>query len=132
MWGHTIGIQGQTGQLTGAMMDPLLLLPDFPLILGGFCLRRHTALGRPTWDMVERLVYPLLVAAPLFTPVARSLLQPGDAAQLNAGDGGAHRGDGTHVLAMRMGGNGPLVAELITASTLLGMGTVPLWIGTLT
>lgn len=33
---------------------------------------------------------------------------------------------------MRMGGNGPLVAELITASTLRGMGTVPLWIGTLT
>lgn len=84
MWGHTIGIQGQTGQLTGTMMDPLLLLPDFPLILGGFCLCRHMALGRPTWDVVERLVHPMLVAALLFSPVGRSRLQPGDAAQLNA------------------------------------------------
>lgn len=37
-----------------------------------------------------------------------------------------------YVLAVRMGGNGPFVAGLITVSTLLGMATVPLWIGALT
>jgi malonate transporter and related proteins len=36
-----------------------------------------------------------------------------------------------YVLAVRMGGNGPFVAGLITVSTLLGMATVPLWIGAL-
>jgi predicted permease len=36
-----------------------------------------------------------------------------------------------YVLAVRMGGNGPFVAGLITLSTLLGMATVPLWISTL-
>lgn len=63
-------------------MDPLLLLPDFLLILGGFCLCRYTALGRPTWEVVERLVYHLLFPALLFASVVRSPLQPGDAATL--------------------------------------------------
>jgi predicted permease len=36
-----------------------------------------------------------------------------------------------YVLAVRMGGNGPFVAGLITVSTLLGMVTVPWWIGAL-
>ena len=64
------------------MMDPLLLLPDFLLILGGFCLCRYTAFGRPTWDVVERLVYHLLFPALLFASIVRSPLQPGDAATL--------------------------------------------------
>ena len=33
-----------------------------------------------------------------------------------------------YVLATRMGGDGPLVAELITASTILGMLLLPLWL----
>jgi hypothetical protein len=33
-----------------------------------------------------------------------------------------------YVLAMRMGGNGPYVAGLITLSTLLGMASIPLWL----
>ncbi|HXD07811.1 MAG TPA: AEC family transporter [Burkholderiaceae bacterium] len=33
-----------------------------------------------------------------------------------------------YVLAMRMGGNGPFVAGLVTVSTLLGMVTVPAWL----
>lgn len=64
------------------MMDPLLLLPDFLLILGGFCLCRYTSFGRPTWDVVERLVYHLLFPALLFASIVRSPLQPGDAATL--------------------------------------------------
>ncbi|MBH1985986.1 MAG: AEC family transporter [Burkholderiales bacterium] len=64
------------------MLDPLLLLPDFLLILGGFLLCRFTAFGRPTWDVVERLVYHLLFPALLFASIVRSPLQPGDAATL--------------------------------------------------
>jgi len=32
------------------------------------------------------------------------------------------------VLAVRMGGNGPFVAGLVTLSTLLGMLSLPLWL----
>ena len=33
-----------------------------------------------------------------------------------------------YVLAVRMGGNGPFVAGLVTVSTLLGMIVLPLWL----
>ncbi|MEW6097708.1 MAG: AEC family transporter [Pseudomonadota bacterium] len=33
-----------------------------------------------------------------------------------------------YVLALRMGGNGPYVAGLVTVSTLLGMASIPLWL----
>jgi predicted permease len=33
-----------------------------------------------------------------------------------------------YVLAVRMGGNGPFVAGLVTVSTLLGMISVPAWL----
>ncbi|MFX1683007.1 AEC family transporter [Mitsuaria sp. CC2] len=36
-----------------------------------------------------------------------------------------------YVLAVRMGGNGPFVAGLVTVSTLLGMIILPLWLGVL-
>ena len=68
--------KGKPARLTGTMMDPLLLLPDFLLILGGFCLCRYTAFGRPTWDVVERLVYHLLFPALLFASIVRSPLAP--------------------------------------------------------
>ena len=38
------------------MANPLLLLPDFLLILLGWVLCRRTSLNRPVWDAVERLV----------------------------------------------------------------------------
>ena len=85
MWGSTPEIQAQSDRLANIMLDPLLLLPDFLLILGGFLLCRFTAFGRPTWDVVERLVYHLLFPALLFASIVRSPLQPGDAAALAGG-----------------------------------------------
>ena len=67
------------------MLDPLLLLPDFLLILCGFVLCRFTRLGRPTWEVVESLVYHLLFPALLFGAIVRSPLQPGDALPLTFG-----------------------------------------------
>lgn len=67
------------------MLDPILLLPDFVLILTGFLLCRYTAFGRPVWDGVERLVYWMLFPTLLFSSIVRSPLQPGDAAALGAG-----------------------------------------------
>lgn len=67
------------------MMDPLLLLPDFLLIAAGFLLCRCTAMGRPTWDVVERLVYHLLFPALLFASIVKSPLRLGEATTLALG-----------------------------------------------
>jgi malonate transporter and related proteins len=56
------------------MSDALLLLPDFLLILGGYLICHHTALGRPVWDAVERLVYNLLFPALLFQAIVKNPL----------------------------------------------------------
>lgn len=57
------------------MPDALLLLPDFLLIALGWALCRFTALNRPLWDGVERLVYYLLFPVLLFTAILRNPLQ---------------------------------------------------------
>ena len=63
----------------------LLLLPDFLLIVAGFSLCRWTALDRPVWAGVERLVYWLLFPVLLFTSIVRSPLQPAATLGLAAG-----------------------------------------------
>ncbi|HET8693494.1 MAG TPA: AEC family transporter [Aquabacterium sp.] len=67
------------------MIDPLLLLPDFLLIVCGFVLCRYTTFQRPVWEVVERLVYHLLFPALLFASIVKSPLRPGDAAHLALG-----------------------------------------------
>lgn len=59
------------------MSQLLLLAPDFLLIVTGYLLCRHTALDRPLWDGVERLVYYLLFPVLLFTSIVKQPLQPG-------------------------------------------------------
>jgi malonate transporter and related proteins len=51
-----------------------VLFPDFALILLGYLICRFTALNRPLWDQVERLVYFVLFPVLLFYSVARSPL----------------------------------------------------------
>ncbi|MGH8798219.1 MAG: DUF3047 domain-containing protein, partial [Caldimonas sp.] len=58
------------------MPNPLLLLPDFLLILLGWVLCRRTSLDRPVWDAAERLVYYLLFPVLLFNSIVKSPLQP--------------------------------------------------------
>jgi malonate transporter and related proteins len=64
--------------------DPLLLLPDFLLIVAGFVICRTTALNRPVWDGVERLVYYVLFPALLFNAIVRNPLQPATAVPIAA------------------------------------------------
>ena len=64
------------------MSDALLLVPDFALILAGCLICRYTALNRPVWDSVERLVYFLLFPALLFTSIVRNPLALGEAMPL--------------------------------------------------
>ncbi|MBL8324703.1 MAG: AEC family transporter [Rubrivivax sp.] len=56
-----------------------LLVPDFMLIALGWALCRFTALNRPVWNGVERLVYHVLFPALLFESIVRHPLAPGAA-----------------------------------------------------
>lgn len=58
------------------MHNAFLLLPDFLLIVCGYLICRYTALDRPIWESVEKLVYYLLFPVLLFNSVVRSPLQP--------------------------------------------------------
>ncbi len=70
------------------MPSPLLLLPDFMLILIGWFTCRHTALNRPVWDGIERLVYYFLFPVLLFNSIVKSPLRPTDTIDLTlAGPG---------------------------------------------
>ncbi len=51
-----------------------LLLPDFSLILCGYLVCRYTALNRPVWEQVEKLVYFLFFPILLFYSVVKSPL----------------------------------------------------------
>ncbi len=62
-----------------------LLLPDFCLIACGFLICRYTALGRPVWDQVEKLVYFFLFPVLLFHSIVKSPLQLQAASGLVAG-----------------------------------------------
>jgi malonate transporter and related proteins len=65
------------GQWQNLVMSfALLLLPDFLLIVCGFFLCRYSALDRPVWQTVERLVYFLLFPVFLFSAIASSPLHP--------------------------------------------------------
>jgi len=64
------------------MANPLLLLPDFLLILIGWIVCRRTSLDRTVWDAAERLVYYLLFPVLLFNSIVRSPLQPAQALSL--------------------------------------------------
>lgn len=56
------------------MRDAQLLLPDFSLILVGYLLCRFTALDRPVWQAVERLVYFFLFPVFLLQSIVRTPL----------------------------------------------------------
>ncbi len=78
---------GEAGSCIGAlahsgMPDALVLLPDFLLIASGFVICRYTALNRPVWDSVERLVYLVLFPTLLFTSILRHPLSPTSVAPL--------------------------------------------------
>lgn len=85
-------------------------LRDAPGLAGALLFIRHGALP----------LVALALAHVLALPPAQALLLMAFAALPTASS--------SYVLAVRMGGNGPFVAGLITLSTLLGMVTLPLWL----
>ena len=59
-----------------------LLFPDFLLIVAGYAICRHTALGRTVWEQVESLVYFFLFPVLLFHSIVKSPLDLGAASSL--------------------------------------------------
>ncbi len=85
-------------------------LRDAPALAGALLIIRHAALPLVALGLIRALALPAAQASMLMAfaalPTASS----------------------SYVLAVRMGGNGPFVAGLITLSTLLGMLSLPLWL----
>ncbi len=85
-------------------------LRDAPGLAGALLFIRHGALPLVALALIHALALPqaqaVLLMAFAALPTASS----------------------SYVLAVRMGGNGPFVAGLITLSTLLGMVSLPLWL----
>ena len=59
-----------------------LLLPDFALILAGYCICRFTKLDRTIWSQVDALVYYLLFPVLLFYSIVRSPIDLGTTSHL--------------------------------------------------
>jgi hypothetical protein len=72
------------------MQSALLLLPNFELILLGWCLRRLMPLDEHVWDGLEKLVYFVLFPALLFYALARNRIDFAAAAPLLASGAAAH------------------------------------------
>ena len=66
-----------TKAVEDAIEPSLALVPDFLLIVIGYLICRYTALDRPLWDGVEKLVYYLLFPVLLFMSILKQPLQPG-------------------------------------------------------
>jgi predicted permease len=76
---------------------------------------------------IRHLVLPLVALV-----IGHLLALPGPQAALLLAFAAMPTASSAYVLAVRMGGNGPFVAGLVTVSTLLGMVILPLWLEVLT
>ncbi|WP_269633066.1 AEC family transporter [Pelomonas sp. BJYL3] len=85
-------------------------LRDAPGLAGALLFIRHAALPLVALGLIQVLALPPAQASML---MAFAALPTASSA---------------YVLAVRMGGNGPFVAGLITLSTLLGMVSLPVWL----
>ncbi len=72
---------------------------------------------------IRHLVLPLIALA-----IGHALALPAPQAALLLAFAAMPTASSAYVLAVRMGGNGPFVAGLVTVSTLLGMVVLPLWL----
>ena len=72
---------------------------------------------------IRHLVLPVIALA-----IGHALALPAPQASLLLAFAAMPTASSAYVLAVRMGGNGPFVAGLVTVSTLLGMIVLPLWL----
>lgn len=120
------GVPAPVGQFLGRLAEAAIALG---LLAVGAALKLRGALGpggrgAATWFLVVKLLAMPLIAL----VVARAIGLHGIHFDVAMTFAALPTASSAYILAQRMGGDGARVAWLISASTLLGMVTLPLWL----
>lgn len=122
-----LGVPAPVGQFLGRLAEAAIALG---LLAVGAALRLRGALGRDGRAAAGYLLMVKLLAMPLVAlAVARLIGLQGIHFDIVMVFAALPTASSAYILAQRMGGDGARVAWLISASTLLGMVTLPLWLG---
>jgi len=121
------GVPAPLGAFLGRLGEAAIALG---LLAVGAALKLRGALGRDGRALAAWLLAVKLVAMPLIAlTVARAIGLRGIHFDVVIMFAALPTASSAYILAQRMGGDGARVAWLISASTLLGMATLPLWLG---
>jgi len=121
-----LGMPAPLGQFLGRLAEAAIALG---LLAVGAALRLRGALGPQGRGAAAWLLAVKLIAMPLIAlAVARSISLAGIHFDIAIMFAALPTASSAYILAQRMGGDGARVAWLISASTLLGMVTLPFWL----
>jgi len=121
-----LGMPAPLGQFLGRLAEAAIALG---LLAVGAALRLRGALGPQGRGAAAWLLAVKLIAMPLIAlAVARSISLTGIHFDIAIMFAALPTASSAYILAQRMGGDGARVAWLISASTLLGMVTLPFWL----
>jgi len=121
-----LGMPAPLGQFLGRLAEAAIALG---LLAVGAALRLRGALGPQGRGAAAWLLAVKLIAMPLIAlTVARSISLTGIHFDIAIMFAALPTASSAYILAQRMGGDGARVAWLISASTLLGMVTLPFWL----
>lgn len=130
LWSATgLGVPAPAGQFLGRLAEAAIALG---LLAVGAALKLRGAIGPEGRGAAAWLLMVKLVAMPLIAcAVARQVGLSGVHFDVAIMFAALPTASSAYILTQRMGGDGPRVAWLISASTLLGMVTLPLWLAAL-
>jgi malonate transporter len=121
------GVPAPLGAFLGRLGEAAIALG---LLAVGAALKLRGALGRDGRALAAWLLAVKLVAMPLIAlTLARAIGLSGIHFDVVIMFSALPTASSAYILAQRMGGDGARVAWLISASTLLGMASLPLWLG---
>ena len=121
-----LGVPAPVGQFLGRLAEAAIALG---LLAVGAALKLRGALGPGGRGAAVWLLAVKLLAMPLIAlAVARAIGLHGIHFDVAMAFAALPTASSAYILAQRMGGDGARVAWLISASTLLGMATLPLWL----
>ena len=121
-----LGVPAPVGQFLGRLAEAAIALG---LLAVGAALKLRGALGPGGRGAAAWLLAVKLLAMPLIAlAVARAIGLDGIHFDVAMAFAALPTASSAYILAQRMGGDGARVAWLISASTLLGMATLPLWL----
>lgn len=121
-----LGVPAPVGQFLGRLAEAAIALG---LLAVGAALKLRGTLGPAGRGAAAWILAVKLLAMPLIAlAVARAIGVHGIHFDVAMAFAALPTASSAYILAQRMGGDGARVAWLISASTLLGMATLPLWL----